>query len=428
MSAGQVSGTLIGPAATSSHAVAVLTDAAQLREPTAPATAAAKPSGRFVALDGLRGIAALLVVFFHIGWPNHFTPTNFVRNGYLAVDLFFILSGLVIYANYGVRINQFADFVRFLGLRFFRVYPLLIAMLGLFVLLESAKMVAQQKFGIVAGQPPFTGADTADTLLANIFLLQGLHVLPRLTWNTPSWSISCEFLAYVLFSALVLTGLARHRLFPPVAAVTAATLYVGVAYGWGTLDVTYDWGILRCVAGFLLGMVIYRARDDIQSINWQGFAGAGEVVLLILLIATLSFASGATLVMSVAVFVGLVALLQFDHGPIAWILMSRPAQFLGRVSYSIYMVHLVLLICMSIIVKRLFGVTVAINPATQSPTFAIGLWPGDLLAFAAVVCVLATASVTYAVIEAPARRFGRMVLGASVKTDARLSSRRRAPL
>jgi peptidoglycan/LPS O-acetylase OafA/YrhL len=428
MSAGQVSGTLIGPAATSSHAVAVLTDAAQLREPTAPATAAAKPSGRFVALDGLRGIAALLVVFFHIGWPNHFTPTNFVRNGYLAVDLFFILSGLVIYANYGVRINQFADFVRFLGLRFFRVYPLLIAMLGLFVLLESAKMVAQQKFGIVAGQPPFTGADTADTLLANIFLLQGLHVLPRLTWNTPSWSISCEFLAYVLFSALVLTGLARHRLFPPVAAVTAATLYVGVAYGWGTLDVTYDWGILRCVAGFLLGMVIYRARDDIQSINWQGLAGAGEVVLLILLIATLSFASGATLVMSVAVFVGLVALLQFDHGPIAWILMSRPAQFLGRVSYSIYMVHLVLLICMSILVKRLFGVTVAINPATQSPTFAIGLWPGDLLAFAAVVCVLATASVTYAVIEAPARRFGRMVLGASVKTDARLSSRRRAPL
>jgi peptidoglycan/LPS O-acetylase OafA/YrhL len=428
MSAGEISDAVIGPAAPASHAAAAIPAGAQPRETTAPATAAAKPSGRFVALDGLRGIAALLVVFFHIGWPNHFTPTNFVRNGYLAVDLFFILSGLVIYANYGVRINQFADFVQFLGLRFFRVYPLLIAMLGLFVLLESAKMVAQQKFGIVAGQPPFTGADTADTLLANIFLLQGLHVLPRLTWNTPSWSISCEFLAYVLFSALVLTGLARHRLFPPVAAVTAATLYVGVAYGWGTLDVTYDWGILRCVAGFLLGMVIYRARDDIQSINWQGLAGAGEVVLLILLIATLSFASGATLVMSVAVFVGLVALLQFDHGPIAWILMSRPAQFLGRVSYSIYMVHLVLLICMSIIVKRLFGVTVAINPATQSPTFAIGLWPGDLLAFAAVVCVLATASVTYAVIEAPARRFGRMVLGASVKTDARLSSRRRAPL
>jgi peptidoglycan/LPS O-acetylase OafA/YrhL len=415
MSAGQVSATVIGPAAMATHAVAVVTDAAQLSEPAAPATAAAKPSGRFVALDGLRGIAALLVVFFHIGWPNHFTPTNFVRNGYLAVDLFFILSGLVIYANYGVRINQFADVVRFLGLRFFRVYPLLIAMLGLFVLLESAKMVAQQKFGIIAGQPPFTGADTADTLLANMFMLQGLHVLPRLTWNTPSWSISCEFLAYVLFSALVLTGLARHRLFPSVAGVTAAILYAAVAYGWGTLDVTYDWGVLRCVAGFSLGIVIYRARDDIQRIYWQGFAGGGEVVLLTLLIATLSFGSGATLVLSIVLFVGLVALLQFDHGPIAWILMSRPAQFLGRVSYSIYMVHLVLLICISITVKRLFGVPVAVDPTTQSPTFAIGLWPGDLLAFAAVVCVLVTASVTYAVIEAPARRFGRMVLGASVK-------------
>jgi peptidoglycan/LPS O-acetylase OafA/YrhL len=185
---------------------------------------------------------------------------------------------------------------------------------------------------------------------------------------------------------------------------------------------------LRCVAGFSLGMVIYRARDDIQRINWQGFAGVGEVVLLILLIATLSFGSGPTLVMSIALFVGLVALLQFDHGPIARVLMSRPAQFLGRVSYSIYMVHLILLICMSIIVKRLFGVPIAVNPTTQSPTFAIGLWPGDLLAFAAVVCVLATASVTYAAIEAPARRFGRTVLGASQKLTQAYPRGRRTPL
>ena len=63
-------------------------------------TVATEAAPRFRALDGLRGVAALLVVLLHVEWPNHLTGNKFVQNGYLAVDLFFILSGLVISSNY----------------------------------------------------------------------------------------------------------------------------------------------------------------------------------------------------------------------------------------------------------------------------------------------------------------------------------------
>ena len=86
---------------------------------------------RFSALDGLRGIAALAVVFYHVKFPNHFTtyPGLFFRNGYMAVDLFFILSGFVIYANYSGKIYNTASALRFIVLRFFRIYPLHLAIL-----------------------------------------------------------------------------------------------------------------------------------------------------------------------------------------------------------------------------------------------------------------------------------------------------------
>ena len=85
--------------------------------------------GRFRALDGLRGAAALLVVVYHIAfyrvqWPNHLFDNDFVRHGYLAVDLFFILSGLVISSNYSLRLNNLSEVKEFLLLRFFRLYPL----------------------------------------------------------------------------------------------------------------------------------------------------------------------------------------------------------------------------------------------------------------------------------------------------------------
>src|SRR6478672_10331259 len=102
--------------------------------------AAPELTGRLSTLDGLRGLAALLVVFYHIEWPNHLTNNNFVGNGYLAVDLFFILSGFVIFQNYAIRISSINDFRNFICLRFFRVYPLHFAILAWLSCMELLKL------------------------------------------------------------------------------------------------------------------------------------------------------------------------------------------------------------------------------------------------------------------------------------------------
>ena len=81
---------------------------------------AAIKTHRFIALDGLRVVAAPFIVFYHLQVSNHVTHVQLIRNGYLAVDLFFILSGFVIYSSYSSRINSIAPFriVPLLGLAY----------------------------------------------------------------------------------------------------------------------------------------------------------------------------------------------------------------------------------------------------------------------------------------------------------------------
>ena len=172
-----------------------------------------KNDTRYVALDGLRGVAALLVVLFHVRWSNHLTHSTLVSNGFIAVDLFFILSGFVISANYSSRISSLQDAWRFMCLRFFRIYPIHLLVISAFVCVEFAKLISRHLFNISYGpQPPFTGSNSYVALVSNLLLIQGLPTFDNPSWNIPSWSISCEFAAYLVFAAAVLFGLCRRRM------------------------------------------------------------------------------------------------------------------------------------------------------------------------------------------------------------------------
>jgi peptidoglycan/LPS O-acetylase OafA/YrhL len=368
-------------------------------------TLAKRFKDRFRALDGLRGAAALLVVFYHInlfntGWPNHLTNNNFTTHGYLAVDLFFILSGLVISSNYLLRINSLLEARDFLILRFFRIYPLHFVILGVFVLFELIKMLAQDFF--LTGpshQSPFTGDRSIGGLAANLLLINGLHVSDVASWNGPSWSISCEFAAYLVFAFLVLTRATRNRLFFIAGTLVAVSLYLALALTRQTLDVTADWGIVRCLAGFYFGMLIFELRQTGHLSLPQRLAGPCEIVGAAGLILTMSFARGAFVAAVIPCCVVLIALLQSDRGPLAHLLKLRPAQFLGRISYSIYLAHGPIVLGFVIILNRLFfsfSIDKSLNP-----------WIGDLLVVAAIASTLAVATATCTFIEEPGRLFGR---------------------
>lgn len=367
---------------------------------------------RYLALDGLRGVAALLVVLFHVRWPNHATDTAFVRNAYLAVDLFFVLSGFVIAANYSTRIADLRNLRRFMCLRFFRTYPLHIATLLLLVGLEVGKLVAQNAGVAAPTHAPFSDGNSSASLAANVLLLHGLGVLDTLGWNSPSWSISCEFAAYLVFALAAAAGLLRRGLCVALGVLLACMTYGIIALTRDTLDVTYDWGLLRCLSGFFLGVALHHCSADgrmrrILSSWPAGVVAAGEFGLLLALIGVMSSAHGAGVVLVVPLYVAAIALLQLDRGPLARALASSPAQFLGRVSYSIYMVHFPILVLTSIFLKRALDIPVAIDPRLQTPVFVIEPWTGDLLIMAVVVIVLATAAITFRLIEQPGQEMGR---------------------
>src|SRR5438045_8537170 len=97
--------------------------------------------GRFVVLDSWRGIAACLVALFHLDAYSHLYDVPFLRNSWLFVDFFFVLSGFVIAANYQQRLLEGFGIGRFLLLRLGRLYPLPFAMLALVIAVELLKVL-----------------------------------------------------------------------------------------------------------------------------------------------------------------------------------------------------------------------------------------------------------------------------------------------
>ncbi len=371
-------------------------------------------SRRYVALDGLRGVAALLVVLYHLQVSNHVTQIQFFRNGYLAVDLFFILSGFVIYSTYSGRISSAPEVMRFIGLRFFRVYPMHLATL-LFLLGMELMKAYSQSAGIIDGSDriAFTGTNSWTSFLANLTLVQGLGFFDYLTWNVPSWSISCEFAAYTVFALAAVTGAFRSKVPLLLLSLIGLGGFCFVALAHGDLNSTHDFGIIRSLAGFFIGACIFEIThaENYPKLS-SNFLALGQVALIIAFLLIAGTASGATVVAVVPVFIGLVALVQSDAGILARALMTPAAQFLGKISYSVYMVHWVLLYVEAIALKRVFHVPSQFDSVMHVPIFQTERWTGDLILAGSLACVIAVSVFTYRLIEAPARKWGhKLILG-----------------
>ena len=98
---------------------------------------------RYEALDSWRGLCACMVALFHFNVFSHIQHAGIVRNAYLFVDFFFVLSGFVIAANYQARLMDGFGAGRFLFLRLGRIYPLHLVTMLLFIPIDIAKDGAQ---------------------------------------------------------------------------------------------------------------------------------------------------------------------------------------------------------------------------------------------------------------------------------------------
>ncbi|MGE3149622.1 MAG: acyltransferase family protein, partial [Pseudorhodoplanes sp.] len=313
---------------------------------------------RYEALDGLRGVAALAVCFFHIRWANHITEWNGIRHAFVFVDLFFMLSGFVLFNAYGAYITNRSRVVEFLTLRFFRIYPLHFAILMGLVLLEATKLLGELRGVVVPEHAAFSGQNSPGLLVVNLLLLQGFPFAGQLSWNTPSWSISCEAAGYVVFAAACFIGLVKRFAVGFWIAV-AILSYVIVLAVKQSLDASYDLGLLRCLGGFCVGIAIAKFIRIESVASWFNACGERTMTLItggivLWIVVALSYVDGYSEAVLLPAFAALILVLHRDSGAVAGALKSAPLAFLGRVSYSVYMIHVpVLMVALSVLTRRL---------------------------------------------------------------------------
>ncbi|MCM0147386.1 acyltransferase [Photobacterium galatheae] len=381
--------------------------------------------GQLPFLTPIRGIAALIVAFFHARlilfpqWKEEIAGvTQFLENGYLWVDIFFILSGFVmmhVYQSTFAKGNSLPKWRAFMWLRFSRIYPLFFITFAVLFLWEYYKL--QHQIGFYGGAlfeawgangiPPFTGPfNRTEAVLPNLLLLNGI-TSQSLSWNIAGWSLSIEWLCYLIFpvSMFVIRQPARNTVWLPLAVFITIG---GLVFLKGNLDITSTYqAFLRGLCGFSLGMWLCQFQVSSRAKRWMNH----DVLLFVLiaaLVAVLHFSVTVSTTMITYVLFALLVLVGAHQvqrpSLIQSLLDNRFTQYLGDISYSIYLWHAVIL---------LTGVEILhhINPGWTAWWYAqtdvLTVMTG-ILAFT--LLLLAVSSMSYHLIERPAmkrlRRFG----------------------
>lgn len=350
-------------------------------------------------LTSLRFIAAFWVLLYH--FKDHLGLDlgrfGLIAHGYLGVDLFFILSGFILAHVYlGAFEGGRFGYGGFLKNRLARVYPMHLAALGAMLVLFAGAAV------VGVGETD-AGAFRLGDVPAHLFMVHAWGATPSVGWNFPSWSISAEWAAYLLFPLIAGLVLNAKRAAAMMAAL-ALSLCVASYALLDNLHVLLPWvgrdfsqmtaqiGALRILPSFLLGVSLYafgRTHAAPKAWAWPIVLASA---LWIVAVCTLNLWAGL-------VWFGLAGLLyglaetsrrQLD-APMA----HRHFVFLGAASYALYMIHLPIDIVWFHTLEKL-----GVSDASSLPVRALAV------VGVFVVCI-ATSLFAYLWLEEPARKWVR---------------------
>ena len=346
------------------------------------------------SLTGVRGIAALFVACYHFLAPFH--PTwpplflNFIKHGYNAVDLFFILSGFVMTLSSkklfegGITGRGYGTFMK---RRFARIYPI-------YILLTVIYFAVVYKFH---GWPSF---------FINLSLLQILFP-SVIDIVGPSWSLSAEWVIYLLFPFIllfiykfrskvwiwgclllgfgILVFVATNNSeflngFQPVPAIN------------GDLDRLRCFSaLLRCLSEYIIGISIYKAYAEYYKgySKYYHYAALPAAVLIVLCL----FIHNSDVAL-VVLFGVLIFSCSTDTGIVARFLGWTPIYFLGEVSYSLYLIHEIVVRTDKFVFKHRYSSSY--------------ITPINVCVY--ILCLLVLSWISYRFIEIPSRSYLRKKL------------------
>ena len=287
----------------------------------------------FHSLDALRGIAAIGVVMFHIGaafWPLA------APGGYLAVDLFFMMSGVVLSHAYEPRFRSGMSTYGFMRARLVRLYPLYLLGLLFGIAVTLASLLGRNSVN-------WDAASLTQAALLALFFLPNFSSAPvnqLFPLNIPCWSLFFELVVNLLF-VLTWPLLTTRRLILTLLVTAAVIVWAVLNIGHldqGSTAATFVVGLARTIFGFSLGVLIARHLPQVKRTTSNlGVLALVAVFALVIFAAPhghwrqLWDAACVLLVFPAMVYVATFV----DPGPRA----QRVATFLGLTSYAVYVLH-----------------------------------------------------------------------------------------
>jgi peptidoglycan/LPS O-acetylase OafA/YrhL len=308
-----------------------------------------KPKSHYQILDGLRGVAALLVVMFHTfeGFHDGNRLTQLLNHGYLAVDFFFLLSGFVVAYAYDDRWGKMTQW-DFYKRRLIRLQPMVVvgSIIGA-VLFYLQKGPA---FPLVAGTPVWK---VVAAMVVGFTLIPLLPSMDIRGWQEmhpldgPAWSLFWEYVANILY-AVGLRKLSNKAL--GVLVLLAAALLIQVTVWGGTGDVIGGWavdvkqmhiGAARMLYPFLAGMLLMRLHKRIHVKD--AFAVCSLMLVVIFCIPRIGGAAhlwmnGIYEAFSIIVLFPVIVAVGAG-GEITGRFSLRLCKFFGDISYPLYITH-----------------------------------------------------------------------------------------
>ena len=290
------------------------------------------------ATNLLRGICALAILIFHyqhffyqgtrktdfdeINQPFYFLFSTVYDSGYLAVQIFWCISGLIMTHSYiNKKDNSARDYT---VSRFARLYPLHIITLLVVTILQQISFQKLNTFQIYAN-------NDLHHFLLNLFFVQSWGFQKGFSFNAPTWSVSLEIVIYILFF-FVISSLKRFKVWVPIAVLALYKLSV---------NIELISPFRNCLAYFFFGVAVYFCSTFVTKKFFK------SIIVLILFIEVfvflalrhfnlISFDSGGNgFIWGTAFLVFFVA--QIDGSRLAPLLTK--ARMIGDLSYSVFLWH-----------------------------------------------------------------------------------------
>ena len=310
----------------------------------------------YALLDGLRGVAALLVVWYHVFEGFQFAGNkpviDFINHGYLAVDFFFILSGFVVGYAYDNRWGKTLTLGGFFRRRLIRLQPMVI----------MGAVIGAASF-LISGMERWDGTHatlwlTFLAFVCGCLMLPALPGMPRevrgngemFPLNGPCWSLFFEYVGNIVYALFIrrlstrLLALLSFALCCALAwfAVTDQSGYGSIGVGWTVDRTNILGGMLRMLCPFTMGVLMSRLFKPLRQA--RGAFWTSAALLLIIFHVPYIYSDGALSLNGMfeaacVIVVFPLVVWYAASGKTTDIASTRICRFLGDISYPLYIVH-----------------------------------------------------------------------------------------